>query len=122
MQGRVASLAICFPGVYLYAGITASQLASAMYPVPVPLLFTFLMSWHQQHLLQSGKSGPTWGVRPGDTDLRVDEHKKTCVLNKRSLVQGRFAKYGGTLSSLRMGMGHRGRAHGGQTCEASHVL
>lgn len=106
MQGSVASVAICFPGVSLNAGITASQLASAMYPVPVPVLFTFLMNWHQQHLLQSGKSGPAWEVRPGDTDVRVDEHKEI-FSNKRCLVQCRFAECGGTFSSVRMGMGHR---------------
>ena len=44
------------------AEIAASQLASATYSVPVPLLFAFLMNWHQQHLLQSGKSGSTGEV------------------------------------------------------------
>lgn len=74
------------------AGIAASQLASATYSVLIPLLFEFLMNWHQQHLLQSWEVWFYLGSsRPCDTDLRVDEHKETiCVLNGKAFGAGQI--------------------------------
>lgn len=66
------------------------------------------MNWHQQHLLQSGKSGPTWEV----ADLVIWSEGRwaqggLCFKQKGVLCRVDLLSVGGTFSSLRMGMGHR---------------
>lgn len=59
---ELASLAICHPGISLY-GSNHSLLAGTSHSLcSRTFAFTFFMNRHQQHLLQSGKSGSSWEV------------------------------------------------------------
>lgn len=94
-----------------------------MYPVPVPLPFTILMNWHQQHLLQSGKSGPTWEV----ADLWYWSKAKwaqgdLCFIQKAVWCRVDLLSVVAAPSHLWERGWDTGWSSHGQTCQASHVL